>query len=84
MDSLKVGDIVTRKSYGGDIHFKIADIASRSSGRRTYVLKGMLFRIIADSDEDDLELEARIWYARNLLEAYRRQVCIIRLLQIRF
>lgn len=55
MDSLRIGDFVTRKSYGGDIHFKIADIASRSSGRKTYVLKGMIFRIMADSEEDDLE-----------------------------
>lgn len=55
MDSLRIGDVVTRKSYGGDIHFKIADIATRSSGKRTYILKGMLFRIIADSDEGDLE-----------------------------
>ena len=55
MDSLKVGDIVTRKSYGGDIHFKIADIASRGNGRKSYLLKGMLVRIIADSDEYDLE-----------------------------
>lgn len=55
MDSLRIGDFVTRKSYGGDIHFKIADIASRSNGRRTYLLKGMIFRIMADSDEDDLE-----------------------------
>lgn len=55
MDSLRIGDVVTRKSYGGDIHFRIADIASRSNGRRTYILKGMLFRIMADSDENDLE-----------------------------
>lgn len=55
MDSLKIGDVVTRRSYGGDINFRITDIASRSNGRRTYVLKGMLFRIMADSDEDDLE-----------------------------
>ena len=55
MDSLRIGDVVARKSYGGDINFKIADISSRSNGKRTYVLKGMLFRIMADSDEDDLE-----------------------------
>lgn len=56
MEMLRIGDIVTRKSYGGDIDFKIADItASRNSGKKTYVLKGILFRIIADSDEDDLE-----------------------------
>lgn len=58
MDSLKVGDIVTRKSYGGDIHFKIADITSRSNSKKTYLLKGILVRIIADSEEYDLELKS--------------------------
>ncbi len=55
MEALRIGDVVTRKSYGGDIHFKIAEINSRSSGRRSFVLKGLLYRIIADSEEDDLE-----------------------------
>lgn len=55
MDSLRVGDVVTRKSYGGDIHFKIADITNRTSGRRTYILKGIIYRIMADSEENDLE-----------------------------
>lgn len=55
MEALRIGDVVTRKSYGGDVHFKIAEINSRSSGRRSFVLKGMLYRIIADSEEDDLE-----------------------------
>lgn len=57
MDTLKVGDIVSRKSYGGDIHFKITDIVTRSNGRKVYLLKGVLIRIVADSDEYDLELE---------------------------
>ncbi|HEX2947016.1 MAG TPA: sporulation peptidase YabG [Clostridia bacterium] len=56
MEALKIGDVVTRKSYGGDIHFKIAEIANnRSSGRKTYLLKGVLYRILADSEEYDLE-----------------------------
>ncbi len=55
MNALRIGDFVTRKSYGGDIHFRIADIASRGNGKKVYLLKGMLFRILADSDEDDLE-----------------------------
>lgn len=58
MDLLKVGDIVTRKSYGGDIHFKIADIASRVNSKKTFLLKGVLVRIIADSEEYDLELKS--------------------------
>jgi hypothetical protein len=56
MEALKIGDVVTRKSYGGDIHFKIAEITSnRGNGRKTYLLKGMLYRILADSEEGDLE-----------------------------
>ena len=55
MDSLKIGDYVARKSYGGDISFQISDIMVSRNGRRIYVLKGMLYRIIADSDEYDLE-----------------------------
>lgn len=55
MASLRIGDVVTRKSYGGDIHFKIADIANKTNGRKTYILKGMIYRIIADSEENDLE-----------------------------
>jgi spore coat assembly protein len=55
MNSLKIGDYVTRKSYGGDIQFEITDIMTRSNGRRIYILRGMLYRIIADSDESDLE-----------------------------
>jgi len=55
MASLWIGDVVTRKSYGGDIHFRIADIANKTNGRKTYILKGMIYRIIADSEENDLE-----------------------------
>ena len=66
MDSLRIGDFVTRKSYGGDIHFKIADIASRSSGKRTYILKGMIFRIMADSEEEDLEWKSPDQVQREL------------------
>jgi len=55
MSSLRIGDIVTRKSYGGDIYFKIADITSRTNGKKIYLLKGIIYRIIADSEENDLE-----------------------------
>ena len=57
MDLLKVGDYVARKSYGGDINFQISDITVSRSGRKVYLLKGLLYRIIADSDEYDLELK---------------------------
>lgn len=57
MSDLKVGDIVARKSYGSDVYFKIADIAARGDGSKIYSLRGILYRILADSHEDDLELQ---------------------------
>ncbi len=57
MDSLKIGDYVARKSYGSDISFQISDIFISRNGRKVYLLKGMLYRIIADSDEYDLEFK---------------------------
>ena len=57
MSELKIGDIVARKSYGGDIHFKITDIANRSDGKKFYELRGLLYRIFADSQEEDLIIQ---------------------------
>lgn len=52
--SFKEGDIVKRKSYGGDVIFKIAGIATEDSGKQTYILKGVSQRLIADAPEEDL------------------------------
>lgn len=57
MSELKVGDIVARKSYGNDVYFRVADIASRGDGSKIYSLRGILYRILADAREDDLELQ---------------------------
>lgn len=54
MYSFRVGDVVARKSYGGDLDFRIVQIADRNDGKKVYVLKGLLYRIEADSLEDDL------------------------------
>jgi len=54
MSDFKVGDIVARKSHGGDVYFKIADIINTSDGKKVYVLKGMMYRIEADALEEDL------------------------------
>lgn len=51
---MEVGDIVVRKSYDKDITFKIIDI-KEENGKKTYILKGINIRIIADSEKDDLE-----------------------------
>lgn len=57
MDTLKIGDIVARKSYGSDVYFRITDITSKSDGKKVYMLKGLLYRIEADSSEEDLVLQ---------------------------
>lgn len=55
MSGLKPGDIVTRKSYGGDVMFRV--VGEYGAGRaKYYILKGILMRIEADATEDDLEL----------------------------
>lgn len=51
---MNIGDYVVRKSYGKDIKFKIIDI-DNNRNKDVYILKGINFRIIADSLEDDLE-----------------------------
>ena len=44
-----VGDYVTRKSYNNDIVFKVIDIRDN-----IYYLKGVNFRLYADSPKEDL------------------------------
>ncbi|UNC90685.1 sporulation peptidase YabG [Candidatus Contubernalis alkaliaceticus] len=48
---LKVGDIVCRRSYGGDVVFKIIEI---NWSKKTTLLKGVHFRLMADAPIDDL------------------------------
>jgi spore coat assembly protein len=54
---VKIGDVVVRKSYGGDITFKIIDIKSKDD-IEVYLLKGINLRIEADSPIEDLEAVA--------------------------
>jgi spore coat assembly protein len=54
VNEFKIGDIVGRKSYGGDIPFKIIDIINRGGNEPIYILKGMMYRIMADSGGHDL------------------------------
>jgi spore coat assembly protein len=48
---MNIGDIVVRKKYNKDIVFEIIDIKDN-----IYYLRGIEFRLIADSELDDLEL----------------------------
>ncbi len=54
MGSLNIGDIVTRKSYNGDVYFRIVDIKQSRDAEPVYVLKGLLYRLKADSRASDL------------------------------
>lgn len=53
---MKIGDIVARKSYNKDILFKITGFSEDENNQQVVHLKGIAFRIIADSYIDDLEL----------------------------
>lgn len=52
MSGIEVGDLVVRRSHGGDIVFKVV---GRGAGG-TYVLKGLHLRLLADAPRSDLEL----------------------------
>jgi len=54
MYDFQIGDLVARKSYGGDVHFTIANIEGNTRSKPVYVLKGLYYRIEADAYSDDL------------------------------
>lgn len=53
MKEIRVGDVVTRKSYGGDIFFRV-DAIDHSQGGNC-MLRGLFYRLCADSPLEDLE-----------------------------
>lgn len=55
MGGFRSGDIVSRKSYGGDILFKVVSEGESTNRNKKFILRGLVYRIIADADEDDLE-----------------------------
>lgn len=57
MHSFNIGDVVARRSYGGDTLFKVTSTIARSDGKKSYVLRGLLYRIEADAEEEDLVLQ---------------------------
>ncbi|MDF2720946.1 MAG: sporulation peptidase YabG [Paenibacillus sp.] len=59
---MKQGELVVRKSYGGDVIFKIDEIDMRRA-----VLKGVDFRLLADSPVSDLQT---VQDARPLAQQY--------------
>lgn len=73
MGSLKIGDIVVRKSYGGDIYFKIMQINTSQEGKAVYTLKGVDLRLIADAAEEDL-LRPALSSITSSSELYNKKV----------
>ncbi|MBU2702115.1 spore coat assembly protein [Sporomusaceae bacterium BoRhaA] len=53
--TIAVGDLVVRKSHGGDIVFKITDIYLDEAKQTHCVLKGLYMRLMADAPIDDVE-----------------------------
>lgn len=49
IDLTKLGDLVVRKSYGGDVTFRIEKIV-----REQAIIKGTEFRLLADAPLTDL------------------------------
>jgi spore coat assembly protein len=74
--SVRQGDLVVRQSYGGDIVFAIEGFSPRN---RNVLLRGVEYRLLADSPEDDLrhvppaDLSERLRQEQGLIdEAVRR------------
>lgn len=52
---MRIGDIVARKSYDKDIIFRIIGFEIDQNNQKIAILKGLAYRIIADSLIEDLE-----------------------------
>lgn len=52
---LSIGDLVIRKSHGGDIVFKVTDIFKDAENQIHCALKGLHLRLMADAPIEDLE-----------------------------
>lgn len=58
MADFTIGDVVVRKSYGGDVYFKIIDILNKDGQEVTAILKGVDHRLVADAPYSDLQKPA--------------------------
>lgn len=57
MNTINIGDIVARKSYGLDILFRVVD-KKETDTCTTFLLKGICYRLEADASPDDLILQS--------------------------
>lgn len=77
MYKIKKGDIVGRISYGKDILFTVQNIVKRKDGKKVAILKGLILRIEADADIEDLELIEKKQvrnHMRNLENKYEDKI----------
>lgn len=58
MIKLKIGDVVSRKSYGSDILFKVVDIKEEGNNK-IVVLNGLAYRLEADAPVTDLVVRSK-------------------------
>lgn len=52
---IEIGSLVYRKSYDRDILFRVSDIVF-VNGKKIIILKGVNVRLVADAEEDDLDI----------------------------
>ena len=73
MEKIEEGDIVSRKSYNGDILFTVEKFFNSSKGLKIYILRGLTIRIIADSYENDLIIVDKK-YARDSIRNLDKRI----------
>lgn len=56
MQQIEIGSLVYRKSYKKDVLFQVADIRY-VNGKKIIILKGVDVRLIADAEEEDLDIK---------------------------
>ncbi|MBS3975744.1 MAG: sporulation peptidase YabG [Syntrophomonadaceae bacterium] len=87
MREIRPGDIVSRRSYGGDVFFKVQEIITGENGEKTAILKGLEMRLIADAGLEDLMLKEAadiLHYRHNSIQKnaeYMRRIQKKRLLE---
>lgn len=59
MREIKKGVLVTRKSHGHDILFKVKKIIKLSNAKKLVILKGINIRIEADAPIEDLKIASK-------------------------
>ncbi len=56
MQQIEIGSLVYRKSYQKDVLFRVSEIRY-VNGKKIIILKGVDVRLIADAEEEDLDIK---------------------------